>query len=420
MKKGAILFTLVIIITVNAISAWIIHASDSKAYMQAPVILKAKDVLSNDLLQGENYKVDDKVINDGLINTYQLTTDYGPLTVESTAELLIRVTELKALAIMNEMDRKKVFGDALVAGVTAPVKGAVELVKSPIETSKNIVKGAGSFLSNVGRSIFSDDPDQDNVVKVALGYDVAKRQFAFEFGIDPYTDYDPVVDRLGEIARAAVAGGLTPKAAMAAIDHDVVLAMRISGTAYGMMQLVRDNPPGKLKKINRGKLEKMGLEASLMEAFLDNYRYNPQEETLLVGELDTLQGVKGLDVFLSMANLASEETIALSYRIRAQMMAGYHANVAPIERVRNIDGVLISQRKDGRLVLVAPADYVFWTKNLEAKVKSFENTISKMTDISGKELWIAGKFDKVARVNFEKNGWKVKEYADAILLKNRK
>jgi len=37
---------------------------------------------------------------------------------------------------------------------------------------------------------------------------------------------------LGKIARAAVAGGLTPKAAMAAIDHDVVLAMRISGTAY--------------------------------------------------------------------------------------------------------------------------------------------------------------------------------------------
>ena len=221
------------------------------------------------------------------------------LTVESTAELLIRITELKALVIMEEMDRKKVFGDALVAGVKAPVKGAVELVKSPIETSKNIVKGTGRFLSNVGSSIFSDDPDQDNVVKVALGYDAAKRQFAFEFGIDPYTDYDPVVDRLGEIARAAVAGGLTPKEAMAAISHDVVLAMQISGTAYGMMQLVRDNPPNKLQKINKEKLEKLGVETSLIEAFLDNYRYNPQEETLLVGELDAMKGVKGIDVFIS-------------------------------------------------------------------------------------------------------------------------
>ena len=417
MKKETILFTVLIIIVANVISAGLIVAAESKDYIQAPIILNAKDALSKDLLQGENYQIDDKVRSDGLINTYQLTTDYGPLTVESTAELLIRITELKALVIMNEMDRKEVFGDALVSGVTAPVKGAVEMVKSPVETSKNIVKGVGSFFSNVGNSIFSDDPDQDNVVKVALGYDGAKRKFAFEFGIDPYTDYDPVVDRLGEIARASVAGGLTPKAAMAAIDHDVVLAMRISGTAYGMMQLVRDNPPSKLKKINREKLQKMDLEASLIEALLDNYRYNPQEETLLVGELDNMQGVKGMDVFISMASIATEETIALSYRNRAQMMAGYHANIAPIERIRNIDGVLILQRKDGILVLLAPADYVFWTKKLEGRVISFENKISRMTDISGKELWITGKFDKVAQVNFESKGWKVKENANAVLLK---
>ena len=46
-------------------------------------------------------------------------------------------------------------------------------------------KGTGQFLSNLGDSIFSGDPDQDNVVKTVLGYDAAKRQFAFEFGIDP-------------------------------------------------------------------------------------------------------------------------------------------------------------------------------------------------------------------------------------------
>ena len=417
MKKGIHLLLLSIVTAVTAIAAGSLPAANSKEYFQPPITLKAKDVLPSDLLQGENYKVQDNVKNDGLVNTYQVTTDDGLLTVESTAELLIRITELKALVIMEEMDRKKVFGDALVAGVKAPVKGAVELVKSPIETSKNIVKGTGRFLSNVGSSIFSDDPDQDNVVKVALGYDAAKRQFAFEFGIDPYTDYDPVVDRLGEIARAAVAGGLTPKAAMAAISHDVVLAMQISGTAYGMMQLVRDNPPNKLQKINKEKLEKMGVETSLADAFLDNYRFNPQEETLLVGELDTMKGVKGIDIFISQANLATEETIALSYRIRAQMMAGYHANVAPADRIRNIDGVIVLQRKDGTLVLLAPADYVFWTKKLEERVKSFENQISKMTDISGKELWITGQLDTSARAKFESDGWKVTENANDILLK---
>lgn len=272
-------------------------------------------------------------------------------------------------------------------------------------------------MSNVGTSIFSDDPDQDNVVKVALGYDVAKRKFAFEFGIDPYTDYDPAVDRLGEIARAAVAGGLTPKAAMAAIDNDVVLAMRISGTTYGLMQLVRDNPPNKLAEINKEKLKKMGIEDSLVDAFLDNYRYNPQEETLLIGELESMKGVEGFDVFISKANLATEETIALSYRIRAQMMASYHAKVAPVSRILNIDGVLIAQTKAGALVLLAPADYVFWTKKLEDKIKTFESSIETMATVSGKELWVTGKIDKTAQENFASNGWKVSENADDVLIK---
>ena len=417
MKTRTISRALMTFILANALSTWCIPAAQSAEYAQPPLSLNAEDALPKSLLQGENYKVDEKVKNDGLINIYQLTTDYGPLTVESTSELLIRITELKALVIMEEMDRKEVFKDALVEGVKAPVKGVVELVKSPIDTSKNIVKGAGEFLSNVGSSIFSDDPDQDNVFKVALGYDTAKRQFAFEFGIDPYTDYDPVVDRLGEIARAAVAGGLTPRAAMAAVDNDVVLAMQISGTAYGMMQLVRDNPPNKLKEINREKLEKMGLEQPLIDAFLNNYRYNPQEETLLIGELESMKGAEGVDVFISKASLATEETIALSYRIRAQMMAGYHANVAPVAAIRNIDGVLVVLTKAGSLALLAPADYVFWTKKLADKVESFESSTKKIAVGSTKELWITGKMEKAARANFESHGWKVTENADDILIK---
>jgi hypothetical protein len=415
--KETIFFSLLIFLIANLNMSCLVFASVSQNYAQPPVTLKAKNFLPQSLLQGENYRVEDKVISDGIINTYSLATDYGSQTVESTAELQIRIIELNALKIMEEMDRKEVFGDALAKGAKGTVKGVTEFVQSPIEKGGDLIKGTGQFLSNLGGSIFSDDPDQDNVVKVALGYDVAKRQFAFEFGIDPYTDYKPVVDQLGKIARSSVAGGLVPKAALSAVDHDVALVLKISGTAYGMMQLVRDNPPGKLKEINQGKLEKMGLEQTLIDAFLNNYRYNPQEKTLLVGELESMRGVQEIDVFISNANLATNKTVALSYRIRAQMMAGYNANVAPAERIKNIDGALTLQLKNGALVLLLPADYVVWTKQLAGKVKSFENAISKMVGISGKEIWITGKFDKTARASFESKGWKVRENANSILLK---
>ena len=395
-----------------------VFSADQADYQERPLSINAADVLPRNLLQGENYKVEDKVSNDGLINTYRLSTDYGPLKAESTAELLMRIDELSALVHMEEMDRKEVFGDALVGGVKGTVKGAAELVKSPIEGTENLVKGTGQFISNLGASIFSDDPDQDNVLKTALGYDVAKRKFAFEFGIDPYTDYDPVADRLGQIARAAVAGGIAPKAAMAAIDSKVVLAMRISGTAYGMMQLVRDNPPEKLKEINREKLQKMGVDEQLIDAFLNNYRYNPQEETILVGELETMKGVKGMDAFIGHAAPATEESVALLHRVRAQMMAGYHAHISPAATIANIDGVLCLQLKNGGLVLLAPADYVFWTKTLADKLKSFESKIAGMKVIKEKQIWVSGKFDPKARAGFEAAGWQVKDGANTILLKN--
>ena len=67
------------------------------------------------------------------------------------------ITELNALEMMQEMARKKVFGDALVEGVKAPFKGAKALVTEPVETGKKVVEGTGQFFSNVGAVIFSDD-----------------------------------------------------------------------------------------------------------------------------------------------------------------------------------------------------------------------------------------------------------------------
>jgi hypothetical protein len=369
------------------------------------------------LLKGEHYTIKEQAVNDGFINTYVLDTDYGPLKVESTAELMIRIDELNAIAIMEEMDRKGVFGDAVVKGVKAPFKMVADLVKEPVDTSKDVAKGTGHFFSSVGRAIVSDDPDQDNVLKVAVGYDAAKRQYAYEFGIDPYTSYEPVRDKLGQISRASVAGGLAPRVAMAAVDHGVATAMSISGTAKGMKELVRDNPPGALEKINRKKLEEMGVDSSLTEAFLDNYKYNPQEKTLLVGELETMQGVKGRDLFIGGADLAADESMALYFRLMAQMMAGYHATVKPVERIQIINGWPVLYNKNGGLILPSSVDLVFWTKELEGKINKFESSIKKLSDISGKELWISGSIDDTARKQFEARGWKVKENANSILLK---
>ncbi len=409
----------VAVLALLAGTAWLsaVPVADSADYVTAPVQLHAKDLLDKKLLKGENYSIDDTVQNDGLINTYQLTTDYGPVTVEGTEELMDRITELNAMSVMEEMDRKKVFGDSVVAGVKAPVQGAVNLVKHPVDTTKNIVKGTGKFFSNLGRSIVSDDPYQDNALKVALGYDATKRGYAYELHIDPYSSYEPVISMLGKVAQASVAGGLLPRAAMGAVDSTVTKVARLSGTAEGMRKLVRDNAPGELRKINASKLTEMGIPPSLAEALLDNHIYTPQVVTLMIGELEQLKGVAGRDEFVAAAALASEQSVALLYSTAARMLAEYHANVSPLDRISRAGGTPLARRKDGTMVVLLPLDLVFRTAEVEAKLKRLDGAIAKTGGTAGKEFWLTGRVDESARPMFEASGWKVTEHADAKLMK---
>ncbi len=386
-------------------------------FHQTPIMLKTADLLPASLIKGDNYRIAETVQNDGVINTYQLDTDDGFIFVESTAELLVRINELKALAKMNEMERKGVFKDSLVSGVKAPVKLVGNLVTSPVESTKNIAKGTGGFISNVGRSIFSRDPHQDNVLKVALGYDATKRKFAYEFMINPYSDYDPVVLRLGTISKAAVTGGILPRAAMAAIGGTVGKALGLSATAKSMKALVRDNPPGALRKINKNKLIEMKVAPELIDVFLDNYNYDPETRTILVGELESMKGVQGRNFFIAAATLANEETSALLYRATAQMMANYHRLITPAVHIGTISGRPFLKNRDDMIILPLPVDYIFWTETVAAKLQAIENGLARIKDVKGKEMWISGKVEHNAGTQVAERGWKIIQDVNQLNIK---
>ena len=193
--------------------------------------------------------------------------------------------------------------------------------------------------------------------------------------------------------------------------------LEISSTSENMRELSRDNPPGTLQRINREKLEKMGIEKPLAKAFIDNYTYNPEEKTLLIGELESMNGVADRDVFISIAHLATDEPTALFWRLVAQMMAGYHTHVAPVARIVNVAGFPMLQRKDGGIVALGADDYVFWTPWLSDFVKEAEATLARMQGVKRREYWVAGRIDAALRKYFSGRGWRVTENANKKLIK---
>jgi len=396
----------------------LVPTAPAQDFQKVPIMLQASDVLPSQLLKGSNYEVVKTVKNDGLVNTYQLDTKYGPFTVESTGLLLIRINELRAILKMEQLKGTDVYLEALKKSATKPLKTAEGLVTNPVETTKGVVSGVGRWFGDVGRSITSDDPHQAGVVKTATGQATTKREFAFEFGVDPYSSFEPLQKALDEVSMTAGGGGLTVKVAFAAIPGAAGTAIGLGGTAEDMKSLVRDKSPAELEKINEKKLREMGVAGSLAKVFLKNPNYTPLEETLLVGELAKIPGVKDRAFFIESASLASEESVALFMRLRAQWMALYGAKVKAVAGFVEVNGVPFLRTRDGTIVGIFPFDHVAWTSALAVKERPVSEDIKKMAGVKGKELWVGGTVDPVARGALEARGWKVEEKFAERLLKN--
>ncbi len=372
-----------------------------------PFTLKASEILPQGLIRGENYTVKETVSNDGLINTYELETKYGPTTVESTVSLLKRINELKALDAMEKMQGTDTFVKAAQDAATGPLATARDLVVNPVGTVKNIGSGISRFFSNVGQAISSNSPDQPNIAKAALGQAVNKRGFAYEFKVDPYSSYKPLQDTLDKIAWTATAGSLTVKAAFSAIPGGAGTVVSLTSTSDSLRSLVRDNTPAALEQINRDKLSGMGIPDRVINAYMNNRHYNAFEQTILVGELDDMRGIKGRDAFIYVASMANEETVAIYMRGTAQLMALFNKRVAPVDHMVEISRLVFLKTKNGRMVGIFPVDNVSWTANLLQRERDISQAMRKMRGVRGKELWFGGPVDRAAREALEARGWKV-------------
>jgi len=187
------------------------------AAVDQPPTFKASELLAPKLLKTEYYTVNETVTNNGIMNQYTLTTPYGAMRADSTDRLFVRFQEAKALSEMKATERSDVFVEALKKGAAGVVDTAKNLVDDPGKTLSDMASGVGDFFSDVGHSITGGKSDEEaNTGETLIGYDVAKRQFAYKFGVDPYTTEPLVQERLAELTRAAVAGGLSMKVAYSA------------------------------------------------------------------------------------------------------------------------------------------------------------------------------------------------------------
>ena len=190
-----------------------------------------------------------------------------------------------------------------------------------------------------------------------------------------------------------------------------------AGTAGSLNALVRDKTPNELAKINQDQLLGMGVPDPLVQAFMSNTCYDPWEQTLLVGELASMRGVKDCKVFIETATAANEESVAVFLRVRAQLMGRYHDKTKSVERFVDAGGVPLLQTKNGTIVGIFPFDHVAWTVRTLLKEKAISTALQKMEGVRGRELLIMGAVEPHARKVFEDRGWRVGDRIEQRFLK---
>lgn len=412
-KKNSLLTCLLLALILAGFAA----PAKSQTY-EAQAVLHASQILPPDLLSGPNHRVEERVYNDGYLNRYTVLSKFGGFTAVSTPLLRKRIGEINAMVRMEQIKNTKEFTASLKEAGTDTLVGFKNLVTKPVDTVKGAASGLAVAFRRAGDALTGPKRSdaEDSKIKDLIGFSKTKREYAFELGVDAYTDNEKLQDRLNEISWAGYAGGLTWAAAMSAVPGGAGLAITVSGSNKLLNDVLRTTPPVDLRRMNGEKLNAMNVYAEVADAFLNNAVYSPRDQTLLVGALDEMKGVGNRATFVRVAAATANRDLAFFRERQAEMYAGYHKAIAPIETFIALGEFAAARTTKNEVVFNVPMDHLVWTQEIAQMLTAADARVNQLTRPANKQLWISGTMSARAKKEIETRGWQVQENSEARLL----
>jgi hypothetical protein len=389
--------------------------SMARTDFESPPTFQASKVLPADIFSAPNRRVDERVSNDGFMNHYSITSEFGAFTADSNTELWIRVGEIDAIAKLDEVSRSEQFVRGVGKAGQDVLASAVGVLVDPVDSVKGAASGVKEIFSSASRAVRGEG---GGGVGETIGYARAKRQYAAAFGADPYSTNPVLQAHLDRVSQAGFVGDVGAGAALGFVSGGAGIALSAAGNLQTLKEMVRDKGPEELREMNDEKLRAMGVEPSVIDLYLGNAAFSPTYQTVFVAILEELDGVSDRGELVKVAVLAKDEDQALFRVDQARMYANYHESVGrlqgfvPISRLVAVAG----RTADGALVVNVPADYIALTANLADYVMDVRAGLEPAAGSSGRPLWVAGGVSAKARQWFEANGWTVHANAQKRLL----
>ena len=410
---------------------------------EVPPVLKARELVSNDLLRSENHAVLSSVYNDGFYNHYSIKTTWGDLYAGSDEKLKIRINEINAISELKKIKTNEVLVDGAKTGgkkiLMAPVK-VIEAVGGaiihPVDTTKKIVAiplNVVDFFSGIVHKIGSandnlQDNDSDftskesaesgmtqlfnvgaNYAKQWIGYTSNVRDLEKQFGILPDTDNQILQDEITRIASIKTSVTFSTKFVPGIPMFEVISE---ANSALGMVDKISVYEDKVVQEEMVFKeLSNLGIPEKTIYKFQNLDNLTTTSRTIITNAILNLEGVKERESLITIAlGLESEDAGTIYTSIVSTLPylnKKYHFN-----RFLTTTFLPVAITNDKKAITTLQTDYIFWTKTLATIIES------ALTKIKGNannfELVIRGKISKRTLSELSKRNIKVSHIEDML------
>ena len=377
---------------------------------ETPVDENVIKVLPEELRKGDHFTVQDPVRNDGFVHLYTVDTPFGVFNAETTEGLGVLIHEIRAIAILSEVERSDEFGKAIAAAGKGVYKGMKGLVLSPVKSVKQAGSGIGRMFKRAHENIFRSGKSEaeDNSMKALLGVSKVKRQYAQSLGVDPYSRNHVLQQHLDEVSWASFAGGMGVSVLTAAIPGAAGAVISVSQTTAMMQSKIYTMSPSDLRIENRKTLLAMGVDEDVANLFIDDDVYSPTEQTLLVGALNDIPGAKNRGSFVAFALTATDGESARIRRRMAEMIAKESQSDSVVE-FRRAGHIVVAITNSNSVIVGVPADKIYWTRELEEALESITEDVETWTEVKTRKIVVIGAASKRTHEEFSDRGWEIEE-----------
>lgn len=368
------------------------------------------DVLPSTIIAGPHYKIGDKVVNDGFMLTYSVDSEYGHFRVTGDFALQKLLTEIAVITELKEISRTEAFADSVVEAAKSPFRLGESLITDPMDTISGIPRGLFQIFENVSVNATTEsDPSEDSGAKQALFVSAWKRDYCAAMGCDVYSSNSILQEELNRIGWASAVGGLSISAATTAASGGAVVAFSAARTADQLTEVLRSEPPARLRIINAEKLRDMGIGDDLALRFLDHPAFTPRHDTLIVAALTNLDGVRGRDRFIELCLRAQDEVGANFFQNVADILVGYHRTVAKLKEITPFLALAAATTSNGRVLVPMAWDYGVFEQAVAERMEYASKEWTARGLPAAFDVWTTGRASARLKLEAGKRGFVVVE-----------